>query len=195
MHTIFEAAIAYRNRGVNNARYIPNRSCPPLYFNQQSQYFPYIEFSKHKRIPANWFDALAEIHIYIEKMESLMPPLKKKQNKRPDGMPEMINARLSDDELTGFDQWLAKEGKSFDQKYVDVLVSNIKIGMSIDGQNSCFICSFTPKDEDDLNHGKCLISRSEEWQEAFMMNYYKTTLFDEVDGGKWSERNNGRNRG
>jgi len=195
MDTIFQAATRYRSIPRPSTFYIPNCSCPQLYPAQQSRMFPWLEWTQTRRINSQWFDALAFVHIYMSERNNIMGNKNKKAQSRPEGMPEMVNRRLTDDELTAFDQWLGKNMKEFSQMYVDVLVNQIKIGMSIDAQNSCFICSFTPKGEKDENLGKCLISRSDEWQEAFMMNVYKQQLFAETNDGEWIDLNNNRTRG
>lgn len=192
---IFQCSMLWENYTACNAQYVISHPCPHLYVGQQSVLFPYVEFSKKKVIPRHWFSALNFVYLKFE--EYFMPFNKPapQKSKKPDYGIDLINFNLSDDELTAFDQWLEKNIDQFHRTIVDVLVSEIKIGMSIDGINSCFICSFTPKNEHDINAGKCLCSRSDEWEEAFFMNVYKCKLFDEANDGKWEHRNHNRKRG
>lgn len=121
-----------------------------------------------------------------------MPP-KKRSKPQNDNMPEMIGTKLSDVQLAEYDEWLTKNSKQFSKLYAGALLDSIKIGVSWDAYNNCFICSFTQKDEDNVNHGKCLLSRSMEWEDAVLLNVYKSEVV--YQRGEWIPLNNNDQRG
>jgi len=195
METIATCARRFQARGIAHAIHVPNYSCPQIYPQQMSLLYPYIEFSKFRKLNQTLTDGLTEVHIHLNERIVLMPTKQRKNQNSRDGMPEMISSKLTDEELLGFDQWLTKKGKDFDAMIFDTLMDDHKIGISWDAYNDCFIASFTAKGDDHLNAGKCLMSRSNDWREAIAMNMFKCAVIYADDKGRWTNRNADKQRG
>lgn len=110
-----------------------------------------------------------------------------------DNMPEMISSKLTDDELGDFDKWLTKASPKIWELLTETLLNDTKLGVSWDAYNDCFIASFTGKGDRNINSGRCLMSRSSDWQEAIALNLYKNSEI--YKGGKWENRNADKQRG
>lgn len=115
------------------------------------------------------------------------------QKSRNTNMPEMLNCKLSDEELQQFDAWISEKHFKFDNLVGETLLNDIKIGVSWDAYNDCFVASLTPKGERDSNNGMCLLSRATTWQEAIAMSIFKHVVI--FGKGKWSKRNENNQRG
>jgi hypothetical protein len=81
--------------------------------------------------------------------------------------------RLSAEDKVSFQTWLAENGDDYGNFVVIAQNDGWKVGSRWDGVNDCFIHSFTMTDEDDRNANICVTSRSDNYFEAFFLNYYK----------------------
>lgn len=108
-------------------------------------------------------------------------------------MPEMIQFKLRPEELVEYEAWTQRKGFSFDTLFAETLLDGVKVGVSFDAYNDCFICSFTPRRDTHINAGSCLLSRSSTWQEAIALNCYKSQVI--FNNKKWVSRKEDDNRG
>jgi hypothetical protein len=124
-----------------------------------------------------------------------MSPAKRQQYASRDGMPEMIQFRLTDEELLQFDAWIKQKDFKFDEAVEEALLSDHKVGVSWDATNNCFIATFTAKGDRHPNAGKCLMSRAMDWREAVAINMFKCEVVFASDKGRWSNRHSEEQRG
>jgi hypothetical protein len=108
-------------------------------------------------------------------------------------MPEMVQFKLRPEELAEYETWTQRKGFSFDNILAEILLEGVKVGVSYDAYNDCFISSFTPKGDTHINAGSCLLSRSSTWQEAIALNVYKSQVI--FANKRWVSRKEDDNRG
>lgn len=78
-----------------------------------------------------------------------------------------------------FDEWLKATGKDVDNLISISQGDGWKMSSRWDNDNDCYINSLTMIDEDDRNHDVCVVSRSDNFFEAYMLNHYKIyVLYD-----------------
>jgi len=87
--------------------------------------------------------------------------------------------RLDPEGKDAFQTWLKEVGDDYGNFVVICQGDGWKIGSRWDNANDCFIHSFTMTDEKDRNANICVTSRSDNYFEAFFLNYYKVyVLYD-----------------
>jgi len=195
MENIFTCAIRYSTEHEHRAFVIPSFEVPQLYPAQVSLMFPNIEFTRSAKASSRNANALIWLYLFLERLTIMSGKKLPKNSKRDDFGVEFINYRLSTEEKADYTEWLQKTKPEFERVFVDMLTAEIKVGFSIDAQRSCFICSVTPKGEKDVNSGKCMISRSDEYDEALFINLYKMELFNATNKGLWASKDEDNNWG
>lgn len=78
-----------------------------------------------------------------------------------------------------FALWLGENGSDY-INFCEIMAGDgWKASQRWDGEHDCYICSLTMTDEDDRNYNVCLVSRSDNFAEAVLMNYFKAyVLYD-----------------
>lgn len=109
-------------------------------------------------------------------------PAKKKTTKAT-WQVDFIDWRLSTDEKKFFLAELAKNSSVFLDRLSSLLEKNYKVSLSFDEAHMTYIASLTPRDEDDVNAGYCLTSRSDDPFTALSIGLYKH--FWLCDDGDW----------
>jgi len=188
MGTIFTCANTWRNRDQSDGTFYYPATPPPMYRNQHSLQFPFLELSKRRTIPEDWFDALcyiyAETTVFYEVIR--MRPANWNKNSKTEF--KFVNYRLDNTEADEYAAWMEKSKRDFMSDFPNLLISEMKVGFGIDAQNSCFICSFTDKASKSKNQDSCLTSRSNEWEESYYLNLFKLELFNANYGGVWRNK-------
>jgi len=101
---------------------------------------------------------------------------------------DFVPMRLSLDQKAGFEAW-AKDNISDLGDYLTHLVSSsYKLSLNLDPNNDCYIVAITGTDENKLNRGLCITSRSDDLLEAIMMTVYKIVVI--YDNGEWDRPDN-----
>lgn len=78
-----------------------------------------------------------------------------------------------------YDIWLEVNGKDADNLIAISQGDGWKMSSRWDNENDCYINSLTMIDEDDKNYDVCVVSRSDNFFEAYMLNHYKIyVLYD-----------------
>lgn len=86
---------------------------------------------------------------------------------------EFAAVRLDIAEKASFQTWLKENGDDYGNYIAMCQGDGWKISSRWDGENDCYIHSFTMTDENDRNANICVTSRSDNYFEAFFLNWYK----------------------
>lgn len=86
---------------------------------------------------------------------------------------EFSSAVLTEDDEDGFTQFCASIGDGWHNEVETMVASGWKMSLKWDGENDCFIASFTNELERDRNYNICCTSRSDNAAEAMLMGLYK----------------------
>lgn len=152
-----------------------------------------LDLSRGRRPPLKELEALTYVYLQLELLLGGEFMARNNKSGNLDGMPEMVSSKLTDEELLAFDQWLPKNEKNIWRTLTEILLDDIKLGVSWDAYNDCFVSSFTGKGDRQTNTGRCLMSRSSDWQEAIAINIFKH--LEIYKRGKWENRNADKQRG
>lgn len=123
------------------------------------------------------FNAIAE-----QKVSEIMAGKGKKKSTAGMFSTEFAAVKLQPEDKAAFDAWLEHNGADFMNYWEIMCGDGWKPSQRWDNENDCYICSATQVDEDDKNHNICVVSRSSNLGEAFLMNYYK--IYELFDGKK-----------
>lgn len=185
-------------RLLRSREFVPRTVHPhpaPEFFKTHVEYnlIHYLEKSGNARFIADTYGALDYVYTTLDTFipEGMLTMPKNRQSN--DTMPEMISSKLTDEELAQFDDWQAKNAKKVWDLLTSEMLDGVRVGVSWDGYNDCFIASFTGKGDKNVNTGRCLMSRSQDWQEAIAMNVFKHVEI--YRRGKWENRNAEKQRG
>lgn len=96
-----------------------------------------------------------------------------------------INYRLSAEEKKVWNAWSEKNANTAVDELAIFMSNGHKTSISWDLNNSCWIASSTCKDDKSINHNKCIMSRSQDWLEAMMLNLFKASVV--CKDGDWSD--------
>lgn len=86
-----------------------------------------------------------------------------------------LDERMKDE----FQHWLGENGKDVENFVAISQGDGWKLSSRWDNENDCYICSLTMVDEDDKNYDVCVVSRSDNFFEAFMIGYYKIYVLND----------------
>lgn len=112
-------------------------------------------------------------------LERLLHMARKQNRKAGINYNEMqfINFRFSASERDDFDKWMSHGDKVTLKAVHEVCQDDVRISLSWDAKNDCFICAMTGK-EDSLNAGKCLTVRGKTWERAlFAAGYVHSVVY------------------
>ena len=193
MTTIYTAAKRMKLLRVTAPSRIRLYPIPSRELNLVDQLVVDLASAKHRRFNMEWIDGLQYVHLQISLVEMEMPKPKRNRSFDRGDMPEMIGFKLDIEELIQFDAWVKQKDFNYRAMLEETLLSGVKVGVSWDAYNDCFIASFTPKDDEHPNKGLCLLSRSSDWEEAIALNLFKASVV--FSGKSWATRKDDNQRG
>lgn len=92
-----------------------------------------------------------------------------------------INVRLDEDQKEAFGLWFASGDVNITNEIDDLLGQGMKVGLSYDEENECYICTFTGRLLDDFEHRYCSTSRAGTLPEVLALSVYKHTVLCGAD--------------
>jgi hypothetical protein len=128
--------------------------------------------------------AIAEqLDIYVNnKMEFFMAKGKKKADARQSWMVDFAALKLNAEQKKAFQGWVKEQQAHEIDPLFELVPNGWKLSVSFDAENDCYIVSLTQRDEDDINHNICVVSRSGDPYEALWIGFYKISVM--ADGKK-----------
>jgi hypothetical protein len=75
-----------------------------------------------------------------------------------------------------FANWYKSTDNAKPEDIGELLVMGWKCSVTWDGNNDCFIASYTQRDEDDRNYNVCVTSRSDDITEALFLGVFKIAV-------------------
>jgi len=96
---------------------------------------------------------------------------------------EFVDLRLDAVQKEEFVQWKKALGEDSYSAITDLVGTGHKLSLTWDDNGNCFIASFTCRDERNVNTGKCITSRSDDWYEAALLGVFKATVI--FKNGAW----------
>lgn len=96
-----------------------------------------------------------------------------------------VGVRVSRDVKAKFDKWVTREAFDWLDELEHQLQAGIKVGVTWDRKNDCFIVSATNWIEGDENYGWCFSTRNSSVQKALQLALYKLLVV--LEGCVWEE--------
>jgi hypothetical protein len=96
---------------------------------------------------------------------------------------DFVPLRLTMDQKAAFQKWAKDNVADLGDYMVNLVGSGYKLSMNLDTNNDCYIVAITGTEENKLNRGLCITSRSDDLIEAVMMTVYKVVVL--YDNGEW----------
>jgi len=149
-----------------------------------------LDTSRLKKIPERWYDALLWVHfnMYAQYGDILMTK-PRSNNRSRDDMPELVQNKLTPEELTDFGVWVDKNAKKIETLIPETILEGYKLGVSWDAYNNCWIATLTGKGDKCINDYRVLTARADDYYEVQAMLIYKH--IEVYHRGKWENRNSG----
>jgi len=112
-------------------------------------------------------------------MATKKPAKKRNRGSYNGGSVTYADVHLQVADKDAFLTWSAGDVPSFEEALNLALSESYRVTFKHDYQNSCVQCTWTQQDEDHHNADLVIISRSDNCEEAFMLNVYKVySMFD-----------------
>lgn len=151
-------------------------------------YIHNLDASRIRHIPERLYNGLFWVYLTMHinyPAECLqMPPQK---SRKSDDMPELVQNKLTPEELDQFSVWVEKNSKKLDTILPEVCLEGYKLGISWDAYNNCWIATFTGKGEKCVNDYRVLTARSDDYYEVQAMLIFKH--IEVYHRGRWENRN------
>jgi len=96
-----------------------------------------------------------------------------------------INVKLTSDEKEAYTQWLDGDGASFWAMLVDGISTGLKFGLSWDGENDCFVATYSGCGVVDDDRRYCLTARGATMESATALLVFKDVIMLEQDWGRY----------
>lgn len=97
---------------------------------------------------------------------------------------EFVQISLDKDAEKAFHKWKTDHEQTCVSDLGNFIAEEMKLGITWDTSNNCFIASATCKDAKSPNLDRCVTARSDDWLEALMLLVFKHTVT--AAGGDWS---------
>lgn len=95
-----------------------------------------------------------------------------------------INIKVTDDEKTAFEAWFVLHRQECLAALDDLMGEGMKIALSFDHENECYICSFTGRGWESSTHRWCMTTRAGTFDEVIGLALYKHW---EIAQGSWGD--------
>jgi len=96
-----------------------------------------------------------------------------------------VNIRIAPDNREKVLQWILDNEADLGEMLVNLIGDNYKLSLNEDTANDCFIVAITGSDENRVNRGLCMTTRSNDLMECLFMALYKHYVM--CDGKSWGE--------
>ena len=111
----------------------------------------------------------------VNNMEFFIMPRKYQQAKEFSNASgfRFVNTRLTAQQASEFREWAKVETGSIVVFIAELLGDGYKLSLTYDHNSNCYVASLTGHGEHAINPSLIMTSRSNDWQEAVMLNAYK----------------------
>lgn len=97
-----------------------------------------------------------------------------------------VNVRMSEEDKAKYHAWVTGEGSDFWVRLEDYLSQGMKYGLSWDGENDCFIATFTGCGVSSSASRYCLTARSDRFEDATALLVFKHAVMANEDWGTYN---------
>jgi hypothetical protein len=102
----------------------------------------------------------------------------------------LIDYRLTDEELAAFDAWVQKKAANPTQILTELAASDYKVSLTFVENSEAWCCTVTGKENAKFNSKCSLTSWADEPLEALYMGAFKVAII--FNGGKWATKQQSR---
>jgi len=112
-------------------------------------------------------------------MEDAAMPVSARNNKSQDFGFQFAQIRLNTEQRDEFYDWTKSFKTSVAECMAEMALSGYKFSLSADIENECFIASYTQRKPGHVHMNITVSSRSDDWEEAYWLTFYKIKVLYE----------------